>query len=199
MAWRKPVLFIVCLGPLAWLVVRAVSGDLGPDPAKSLVLFTGSWALNFLLVTLAVSPLRQWLKQPGLLRYRRMLGLYCFFYASLHAVCVATYILGWDWAILQEELKERPYMLVGFLAWLTLVPLAATSNRAAIRRLGRRWQRLHRLVYLSLLLALLHLFWLVRSDMAEAVLYGLMGGGLLLWRLYNLHKKRAKAPILSKK
>lgn len=199
MPWRKPLLFVVCLLPLAWLVAGAVSGGLGPDPAKSLVLFTGSWALNFLLLTLSVSPMRQWLGRPGLLRYRRMLGLYCFFYASLHALCVGTYILGWDWAILQEELKERPYMLVGFLAWLTLVPLAATSNRAAIRRLGRRWQTLHRLVYLSLGLALLHLFWLVRSDRAEAVVYGVIGGGLLLWRFYRWRIKPAKTPVLSKK
>ena len=199
MPWRKPLLFVACLLPLAWLVAGAVSGNLGPDPAKSLVLFTGSWALNFLLLTLSVSPMRQCLGRPGLLRYRRMLGLYCFFYASLHALCVGTYILGWDWAILQEELKERPYMLVGFLAWLTLVPLAATSNRAAIRRLGRRWQTLHRLVYLSLGLALLHLFWLVRSDRAEAVVYGVIGGGLLLWRLYRWRIKPAKTPVLSKK
>lgn len=185
MRWQKPVLFFVCLLPFGWLAVQAVGGGLGPDPAKSLVLFTGSWALNFLLVTLMVSPARQWLKRSGLIRYRRMLGLFAFFYASLHAFCVATYILGWDWAILQEELKERPYMLVGFLAWLTLVPLALTSNRFSVRRLGQRWMILHRLVYLTLSLALLHLFWLVRSDMAEALVYGAIGGVLLLWRLSN--------------
>ncbi|MBB3048864.1 sulfoxide reductase heme-binding subunit YedZ [Litorivivens lipolytica] len=185
MGWQKPLLFSLCLLPLGWLVGQAVGSDLGPDPAKSLVLFTGSWALNFLLLTLLVSPARQWLKRPGLIRYRRMLGLFAFFYASLHAFCVATYILGWDWGILQEELRERPYMLVGFLAWLTLVPLALTSNRFSVRRLGRRWGILHRLVYATLLLTLLHLFWLVRSDMAEALVYGVLGGVLLLWRWRN--------------
>ena len=185
MIWRKALLFLVSLQPLAWLLVQAIAGRLGPDPAKALVLFTGTWALNFLLLTLCVSPLRQWLKMPALIRYRRMLGLFCFFYATLHILCVGTYIVGWDWAILQEELRERPYMLAGFLAWLTLVPLALTSNRFSVRKLGSRWRSLHRLIYLSLLLALLHLVWLVRSDVGEAVVYSLLGAVLLGWRVHH--------------
>ncbi len=180
--WAKPLLFAVALIPLVLLVFRVASDQLGPDPAKTVVLFTGSWALNFLLITLLVSPLRQWLKRPQLIRYRRMLGLFCFFYASLHALSVGTYILGWDWLIFTEEMRERPYMLVGFLAWLSLIPLALTSNRYSLRRLGRRWQSLHRLVYLTLILAIVHLIWLVRSDWAEAAAYSAAALLLLLWR-----------------
>ncbi|WP_372810515.1 sulfite oxidase heme-binding subunit YedZ [Litorivivens sp.] len=183
MAWRKGLLFLACLLPLASLALQLITGDLGPDPAKRLILFTGGWSLNFLLLTLMISPLRVWLRRPSLIRYRRMLGLFCFFYATLHALCVGTYLLGWEWSIFREELQERPYMLVGFFAWLTLLPLAATSNRFSVRHLGRRWLILHRLVYGTLVLALVHLFWLVRSDLAEAALYGLAGSALLLWRL----------------
>lgn len=132
----KPWLFALCLAPLLWFAWRQYAGALGPDPGKEIVLFTGTWGLNLLLLTLAVSPARTWLRQPRLLRYRRMLGLFCFFYASLHALSVGTYIVGWQWGILTEELRERPYMLAGFAAWLTLLPLALTSNRYAVRKLG---------------------------------------------------------------
>lgn len=179
----KPLLFLVSLIPLALLAFWVVSDQLGPDPAKTIVLFTGSWALNFLLLTLLVSPLRQWLKRQQLIRYRRMLGLYCFFYATLHALCVGTYIIGWQWEIFTEELRERPYMLVGFAAWLTLVPLALTSNRFSVRKLGRRWVTLHKLVYLSAVLAVTHLVWLIRSSYLEAILYSLAAIFLLCWRL----------------
>lgn len=179
----KPLLFLVSLAPLALLVFWVASDQLGPDPAKTVVLYTGSWALNFLLLTLLVSPLRQWLKRPQLVRYRRMLGLFCFFYATLHALCVGTYIIGWQWEIFTEELRERPYMLVGFAAWLTLVPLALTSNRYSIRKLGRRWASLHKLVYLSAVLAVVHLVWLIRSSYLEAILYSLAAIFLLCWRL----------------
>lgn len=179
----KPVLFSFSLLPLGLLAYWVVSDQLGPDPAKTIVLFTGSWALNFLLLTLSVSPLRQWLKRPQLVRYRRMLGLFCFFYATLHALCVATYIIGWQWEIFTEELRERPYMLVGFAAWLTLLPLALTSNRFSIKKLGRRWASLHKLVYLSIVLAVIHLIWLIRSSYLEAVLYTLAALFLLYWRL----------------
>lgn len=179
----KPLLFAVSLIPVALLSYWIASDQLGPDPAKTVVLFTGSWALNFLLLTLLISPLRKWLNRPRLIRYRRMLGLYCFFYATLHALCVGTYIIGWQWDIFTEELRERPYMLVGFAAWLTLLPLALTSNRFAVKKLGRKWASLHKLVYLSLALAVLHLTWLVRASYLEAILYTLAAALLLYWRL----------------
>lgn len=179
----KPLLFLVALIPLALLAYWVASDQLGPDPAKTLVLFTGSWGLNFLLLTLLVSPLKGWLKRPRLIRYRRMLGLFCFFYATLHALSVATYIIGWQWDVFTEELRERPYMLVGFAAWLTLVPLALTSNRFSIKKLGRRWASLHKVVYLSIGLAITHLIWLIRSSYLEAALYTLAAVFLLYWRL----------------
>ena len=184
-SWQfgKPALFVASLVPLAVLAYWVVNDQLGPDPAKTIVLYTGTWGLNFLLLTLLVSPLRQWLGRPQLIRYRRMLGLYCFFYASLHALCVATYILGWQWDIFTEELRERPYMLVGFAAWLTLLPLALTSNRFSIRKLGRNWANLHKFVYLSTVLAVIHLVWLIRSSYLEAFLYSLAAFILLYWRL----------------
>ena len=194
MRFGKPLLFALSLLPLGLLGYRLAGGQLGPDPAKALILFTGSWALNFLLLTLLVSPLRRWLGRPSLIRYRRMLGLFCFFYASLHALSVATYLLGWDWAVFQEELRERPYMLVGFAAWLTLLPLALTSNRYSLKKLGRRWAKLHKLVYLSLGLAVLHLVWLIRSDYLEAALYVLAAIFLLAWRLSQSLRQRISGP-----
>lgn len=179
----KPLLFALCLVPLLWFGGRIYVGALGPDPGKEIVLFTGTWGLNLLLLTLAVSPVRAWLRQPQWLRYRRMLGLFCFFYATLHVLCVGTYIIGWQWGVLTEELRERPYMLAGFAAWLTLLPLALTSNRYSVRKLGRRWASLHRLVYLTLALALVHLLWLIRSSYLEAAFYSLAALFLLYWRL----------------
>ncbi|MFT5575727.1 MAG: sulfoxide reductase heme-binding subunit YedZ [Bermanella sp.] len=189
-AMAKLLLFVVALIPLGLLVFWVASDQLGPDPAKTVVLYTGSWALNFLLLALLVSPLRQWLNRPQLIRARRMLGLFCFFYASLHAVCVATYIVGWQWDVFTEELKERPYMLVGFSAWLTLVPLALTSNRFSVKKLGRKWASLHKVVYLSTVLALIHLVWLVRSSYLEAILYTSAAVFLLYWRLPRRLKPR---------
>lgn len=180
----KTLVFVACLLPLLWVIGRVASGAAGPDPAEALVLATGIWALRFLLLTLAVSPLRSLLNVPWVMRYRRMLGLYCFFYACVHLLCVATYVLGWNLEILVEELQERPYMVMGFTAWLLLIPLAVTSNAAMIRRLGRRWRRLHKLVYPAAVVAVAHFVWLVRSDFGEALLYAVCLGALFAWRIY---------------
>jgi len=169
----------VPLGVLAW---QLALGQLGPDPAKSLMQGTGGWVLRGLVLVLCASPLARhgW---RGLFRIRRVLGVALFAYASVHLLLFAQVYVGWEATLLIEELQERPYVLVGFAAWLLLLPLALTSTDAARRRLGRRWRTLHRLVYPATLLAWLHVYWLARSDIAEAMVYGTLFAGLLLWRV----------------
>ena len=182
-AWlRSAVMGFLCLSPLAWLLWALTLDQLGPDPAKVLMKGTGEWALRGLALVLLATPLAKagW---PGLFRYRRMLGLFVFLYVSLHLMLFAQVYVGWSVTILFEELRERPYVLVGFTAWLTLLPLALTSTHRARRALGRRWRRLHRLIYPATVLAWLHLLWLARSDWGEALLYGVVLGGLLGWRV----------------
>ena len=161
----------LCLVPLAQLVFQLASEDLGPDPAKRLMQGTGEWGLRGLAIVLLAAPLAQrgW---RGLFRYRRVLGLSMFFYVSLHFLLFAQVYVGWSGALLVEELKERPYVLVGFSAWLALLPLTLTSTDRARRFLGRRWRQVHRLIYPATVLAWLHLFWLARSDLGEALVYG---------------------------
>jgi len=162
--------------PLLYLIVRIVADDLGPDPGKEVLLSLGFWAICFLWLTLAISPLRRMTGRSVLLRYRRMMGLYCWAYASLHFLVVLNVLLGWDWLVFVEEFKERPYMALGIIAWCLLLPLGLTSNRWAIRRLGSRWRRLHQLVYVIALCVIFHFFWLVRSDFGEVAIFA----GLLL-------------------
>ncbi|MEX1670934.1 sulfite oxidase heme-binding subunit YedZ [Zhongshania guokunii] len=181
----KPVLHLLCLLPLIYIVWAALSESLGTDPVKALLLMTGEWSIRLLLVTLAVTPLRQWLNMPKLIRFRRMLGLYAWFYASLHFLAVLTYLFGWDWDIALEELSERPYIIVGFLAWLFMLPLGVTSNAKAIRALGRNWKKVHKLIYFVAVLAWVHVFWQVRSSYFDAVLYG----ALILMLFYPRLKK----------
>lgn len=174
MRYWKVLVFVLCLLPFVALLYQAIGGQLGPDAGKELVLETGEWALRFLLLTLAVSPLRQLTGKAGLLRARRMLGLFAWFYASMHLMSVLTYLLGWSWLIFLEEFAERPYMALGILAWLLMVPLGLTSNRWAQRQMGRKWKLLHRLIYPIGLLACAHFVWLVRSDFGEALIYSLL-------------------------
>ena len=151
---------------------------------------TGVWALRILVLTLLVSPLRAWTGWTVLLRMRRMLGLFVFFYASLHLVGFLQLFTGWDAGLLLEEILDRPYITLGFSAWLLFLPLAITSTRAFQRRLGRHWVRLHRLVYPAAILACLHLLWLSRSDIGEALVYGIIVAALLLWRLQRYRSRR---------
>ena len=177
----KTLLFFICLLPVAWLFINAE--QLGPDPGKELVLLTGIWALRFLLITLAMTPLRQWSRLNVFIQCRRMLGLYSWFYASLHLFAVMTYMLGWSWDIFVEEFSERPYMAAGILAWLLMLPLGVTSNRFMIKRLGRRWKSLHRLIYPIGIIACVHFVWQVRADYLEALMYT---GVLVLLLLYRV-------------
>ena len=154
------------------------------------MLETGEWAARLLILTLLVSPLRNWTRWAGVLRLRRMLGLFCFFYACIHLTLFAQFYLGWDAARLLEELIERPYITVGFGAWLIMLPLAITSNRAMQRRLRKNWQRLHFGVYPAAILVSLHFVWQSRSDFGEALIYSSIFALLLAWRLIRYCKKQ---------
>ena len=179
----KPLLFLLCLLPIAALVWDTLRGQLGADPVAQLEHRSGDWALRLLLATLAITPLRRLTGRAQLLRYRRMLGLFAFFYACLHLTIYLVVDLGGYWSQLLTEIAKRPYITVGFSAWLILLVLAATSPRAMVRRLGRRWQTLHRLVYLAALLACLHFLWLVKADVREPLVYLLVFASLMVLRV----------------
>lgn len=176
------LVFAACLIPFLVLLNGVISNSLGPDPAEHLMHVTGEWALRFLVLVLFATPLARY-GWSRLARYRRMLGLYVWFYATLHLLIFAQVFIGWSGERLVEELAERPYVLVGFLAWLILVPLGITSLHAIRRRMGRHWRRIHRLTYAVAGLGWLHLLWLSRSDVGEAVVYGLIFVVLLAYRV----------------
>ncbi|HST26794.1 MAG TPA: protein-methionine-sulfoxide reductase heme-binding subunit MsrQ [Rudaea sp.] len=167
----KPLVFVLCLLPLAHLAWDAVQGTLGTDPVAQLEHRSGDWALRLLLATLAITPLRRISGWHKAIRFRRMLGLFAFFYVSVHLTIYLAIDLGGFWSQLLGEIVKRPYITVGFAAWLLLIPLALTSTQKMMRRLGRRWQQLHRLAYLIALLGVLHYFWLVKADHREPALY----------------------------
>jgi len=196
----KALVHALALAPAAWLgwqvaeVFRTGSDALGADPVAEIEHFTGLWALRLLLLTLAITPLRRLTGQTVVLQFRRMLGLYAFFYASLHLAAYLVLDLGGYWTQLFEDIAKRPYITVGFLSWLLLVPLAVTSTRGWMRRLGRRWGQLHRAVYAIGVLAVLHFWWLVKSDIREPALYAGILAGLLGWRLVlKLRARRTTA------
>ena len=189
----KPLVFLLCLLPLAWLVYGAVANQLGANPAEALIRGLGDWALRFLCIALAVTPVRIHTRTPQLARYRRMLGLFVAFYASLHLVAYAWLDMGLDVAGIGRDILKRPFILVGFTAWLLLVPLALTSTNGMVRRLGgKAWRALHRLVYLVAPLALLHFFWMRagKNDFAEVAVYAVILGALLLDRLSRYFKPK---------
>jgi sulfoxide reductase heme-binding subunit YedZ len=184
--WGKWGLFVLGLGPLSYLVWGALNDGLGANPAEYLIRRLGDWALRGLWLTLAVTPLRQTLGWPWLLRYRRLLGLFAFFYACCHVLSYAVFDMGLDWDDIARDIGKRPFILVGFTAWLLLFPLALTSFDAAIKRMGAAaWQRLHRAVYAIALLGWLHFFWMrsAKNNLNEVAVYGVILALLLLWRL----------------
>ena len=187
----KAAVHVAALSPLAIAggevndVARTGSNALGADPVAEIEHRLGLWALRLLLATLAITPLRQLTGQPVLVRFRRMLGLYAFAYATLHFSAYLVLDLRGYWAIVFEEIAKRPYITVGFAAWLLLVPLAVTSTKGWIRRLGRNWARLHKLVYLVGVLAVLHFWWIVKTDVREPLLYAAILAVLLGWRAWK--------------
>ncbi len=186
-AATKPLVFALCLLPFAHLVWDAMHGTLGPDPVAQLEHRSGDWALRLLLATLAITPLRKLTGWHKLIRFRRMLGLFAFFYVSVHLLIYLFVDLGGYWADIFEQIAKKPYITVGFAAWLLLIPLALTSTQAMMRRLGRNWQRLHRVAYLIALLGVLHYLWLVKADHREPALY------LCIWIVLMLARLRVRS------
>lgn len=188
----KPLVFVVALIPFVILVIKIVQNDLGPDPAQELAKETGEWTLRFLLLTLSLTPLRHLTRQLEFVRQRRMIGLFTLFYASCHFMVWLAFLLGFRWYAFLEEIAERPYITVGFSAYLILLALGITSPKSMVRRLGRNWKRLHRLVYLASILAIVHLLWILRTDISEALFYGSIVAVLLAYRmvLYLNRQKR---------
>lgn len=180
--WRGAVFISALLPPLYWLY-QAWIFALGPDPGKALVDRLGQGGLVLLLITLAMTPLQKLTRWNGWIQVRRQLGLWCFTYIVLHLSAYAVFILGLDWAQLGVELRKRPYIFVGVTAFLGLLAMAVTSNRYSMRRLGTGWKKLHRLIYVILALGLLHMLWVVRSDLERWVIYAAIGCFLMLLRL----------------
>ena len=179
----KPAVFLLALVPFALLLIRALQNNLGPDPAQELSIEAGEWTLRFLLITLALTPLRDFTGRSEFVRQRRMLGLFALFYATVHLLGWMTFILGFRWFAIVEELIERPYITVGFTSYLILFALGITSPKAMVRKLGKNLKRLHRLVYLDSVLGVVHLLWILRTDIGEAVLYGSIVFVLLGYRI----------------
>ncbi len=182
--FARPLVFILCLLPLLSIIWRIFFGDLGANPVETVTFVTGDWTLRFLLITLAISPFRQWFGLSALPRFRRMLGLYVFFYACCHFRIwfIADHSL--DFGDMVEDIIDRPFITFGFSALMLLIPLAITSNNTMLRKLGKRWKKLHQLVYLILALGVLHYLWLTKADYLEPGIYAFIAGVLLLQRLY---------------
>lgn len=191
----KPVVWLLWLLPLAWLVFAAATDQLGANPAEALIRRSGDWALRGLWLALAVTPLRQLLGLPALARFRRLLGLFAFFYALLHLASYAWLDMGWVWGDIAADVLKRPFILVGMLTLALLLVLAATSPVAVLRALGgKRWQRLHRSVYAAGLLALLHFYWMRtgKNDTAEVAVYAALLALLLGWRVWKARRPAAR-------
>lgn len=177
-------LFVLLLLPLLLLISNILDNNLGADPARTVVTELGFWAMTWLWLTLAVTPVRRLPYCNWLMRFRRMFGLYAFFYAVLHLLAFTAFLIEWRTDLLLRELTKRPYIIVGTLALLLLLPLAITSTQTMQRRLGKRWRQLHRLIYPTSLLVLLHFVWQIRSDFAQHLFFALLLAILLGYRLY---------------
>ena len=184
----KPMVFVLSLVPAVWcvwqvyLVFSGAPNDLGADPAKVIVHFNGEWALRFLILTMLITPLRQRLGLIELARVRRMLGLFTFFYALVHLVAYSVFLLELQFADIGNDIVKRPYITVGFIAFVLLLPLAITSNHYFIRKLKQRWRVLHQLVYVVAILAAVHVIWIAKSDYTQAFVYSSILLTLLLYR-----------------
>ena len=192
----KPLLFALALTPFAHLLWGAISNTLGANPAEALIRGTGDWVLRFLCLTLAITPLREWTGFSALARLRRMLGNFAFFYGVTHFLCYAWLDMGLDWPAIVKDIPKRPFVLVGTLALVLMAPLTATSFNRAIKALGAvRWKRLHRLAYATVLLGLLHFFWMraAKNDFGEWSIYAAVVLLLLGWRLRQAARRRTAA------
>ena len=203
----KPLVFVLSLLPFAWLAYGTIAAaffnadTLGANPAEYLIRATGDWTLRFLCITLAVTPVRVWTRQPALARFRRMLGLFTYFYVVLHFLCYSVFDMGLDFGDIAKDIAKRPFILVGFAAFVLLTPLAATSFNRAVKAMGaKRWQALHKLVHAIAGLGILHFFWMRagKHNFAEVAVYAAILALLLGWRLLNLMRKKGPqgAPVL---
>jgi len=194
--WTKVAVFLLCLVPFLALIVRALRGELGANPVEFLQHATGDWTLRFLVFTLAITPLRKQLALPELIRFRRMFGLFAFFYVSLHFLTYIGPDQSFHLAGMWQDVAKRRFITVGFLGFVLLIPLALTSTAGWIRRLGgRRWQVLHRAVYIAAICGVIHYYWLVKSDVHDPLFYAALVGILLVWRVADwLNRRRREAP-----
>jgi len=189
--WTKVILFSLCLIPLGLLIWRALHGELGANPVEFVQHATGDWTLRFLIFTLAISPLRKLLNLPELIRFRRMLGLFAFFYVCLHFLTYIGPDQSFNLASMWKDVAKRRYITVGFTGFVLLIPLAITSTAGWIRRLGgKRWQQLHRLIYVAAVCGVIHYYWLVKSAIITPLTYGAIVGVLLLWRAGSAFARR---------
>lgn len=193
----KSLLFVLALAPAAYLTYALLNDGLGANPAEALQTQTGIWALRFLVLTLAVTPVRRLTKWNQVIQYRRMLGLFAFFYAVLHVLTYAVLDRYFDFAGVWEDVVKRPFITAGMLAFILMIPLAITSTKRWIRRLGRRWQLLHRLIYSSAIAAAVHYLWKVKIMGGSPVYYALIIGALLAFRIvWQLRTRRPKPAVL---
>jgi len=195
--WTKVAVFLICLIPFADLVWRIIKSDLGANPVEFLQHATGDLTLRFLVFTLCVTPFRKLFKLPDLIRFRRMLGLFAFFYVSLHFLTYLGPDQAFDFSGMLKDVAKRPFITVGFTAFVLLIPLAITSTAGWIRRIGgKRWQMLHRSIYFAAVFGVIHYYWLVKSDVRKPLFYGALVALLLLWRLGDwFFKRRSQAPV----
>ena len=195
--WTKVVLFLICLAPAAGLADRALHNRLGANPVEFLQHATGDWTLRFLVFTLAITPLRKLLGLSELIRFRRVLGLFAFFYVSLHFLTYIGPDQSFDLAAMWKDVLKRRYITVGFLGFVLLIPLAITSTAGWIRRLGgKRWQQLHRAIYLTAICGVIHYYWLVKSDVRKPLFYAALVAILLLWRVFDYVQRKKSVSTL---
>ncbi|MBL6928732.1 MAG: sulfoxide reductase heme-binding subunit YedZ [Rhodospirillales bacterium] len=188
----KPAVFVLCLGPVFWFAWLAVSGGLGANPIEATNRYFGDWGLRFLLVALAVTPLREMLGLSVVARFRRMIGLYTFFYIFLHLTSYVALDQFFDLAAIWSDIVKRNFITVGMISFAMLVPLAVTSTKGWMKRLGGKvWQRLHRLVYAAGILGVVHFYMMVKADVREPLIYAAVLGALLAWRIFRRIKRKA--------
>src|SRR5438477_2635633 len=194
--WTKAAVFLLCLAPLGALIWRALHNGLGANPVEFIQLTTGRWTLRFLIITLCITPFRKLLNLPDLIRFRRMFGLFAFFYVCLHFLTYLGPDQSFAFSGMLKDVVKRPFVTVGFAAFVLLIPLALTSSVGWIRRLGgKRWQALHRSIYACAILGVIHYYWLVKSDIRKPAFYGLLVGILLAWRFVAWLQKRKSAAV----
>ena len=194
--WTKVLVFLLWLVPFAVLLWRIIHSDLGPNPVQFVEYTTGKWTLRVLVLTLAITPARKLLRMPQLIRFRRMLGLFAFFYVCLHFLSYLGIDKYFIWGSIGSDLHKRPYIIAGFTGFVLLVPLALTSTAASIRWLGgKRWRMLHRLIYLTAVAGVIHYYWQVKSDKRAPLAYAAIFGLLFAWRIGDWWLRRERRPV----